>query len=747
MRGFSKRAVLIYLLYGVVCLLMQVILIRRLLSVFYGNELTIGALFAGWMFWTALGSFIFLRRSDRAKNPELELAVIFLLCGLLFFATSSLTWLVRYIFRFTPGELLGFELVLLAGFIFTAPVCILLGASFNYQARLFKGDEANLVWLYLLEASGSALAGIIFSLAMAGRISAMSQIIICSVLFFLTSILLLKRFSSQVFGVLLCGVILFLLLFFSSRIENFLVRLRWKGQEVLCETESKYATITITRRGELVNFWLDGLPAFSYPDPEHFEKIIHLPLAMTREPKKVLLIGGGLKGAMEEIFKHPVKKLVYLQIDPRLTELEAKYLGGFSFQEKSALLQVYYLDARIFLRQSEERFDAIILNLPDPETANLNRYYTKEFFQLAKAHLNPDGVLGLSLGTSGNYLTPAQAGLLAEGVLTLKQVFSRVAVLPLGTNYLVAGEGSWITEDPMVLVSRLKQRGVSTYFVREYYLKDNLSPERLLFTRQSLERYLNQPVNTDLRPRGYYLSSLLWLEQANPSLRAGVKRILQISFKPLFISLMIYLILSLGIVFARRISGLGLVSIFGIGFVGIGGELILMLGFQVAYGYVYHLVGALVSGFMVGLSFGAYLYQRYLAFWKKRVLWKLLGVVWGEIISLLLSWVLLRVLISLHPGAGVSLSVILGLLILVAVFSGLCFPLSAYAFGLSREKKMGAIAGWINALDHLGSSIGAVFCSAILIPLFGLEFALGFFALLLLAGALPGMIFYRRLGK
>jgi len=747
MRGFSNRAVLIYLLYGVVCLLVQVILIRRLLSVFYGNELTIGALFAGWMFWTALGSFIFLKRADACKNPEQELAVIFLLCGLLFFATSSLTWLVRYIFRFTAGELLGFELVLLAGFVFTAPVCILLGASFNYQARLFKGDEANLVWLYLLEALGSALAGIIFSLLMAGRISAMAQIVICTTIFFLSASLLLNRRKSRLIGIGLSLVALAGLLGACSRLERVLVQLRWKGQEVLIETESKYSTITITKRGELTNFWLDGLPAFSYPDPEHFEKIIHLPLAMTREPEKVLLIGGGLKGAVEEVFKHPVKKLVYLQIDPRLNELEAEYLGGFSYGKTSPSLQVYYLDARIFLRQSKEKFDAIILNLPDPETANLNRYYTREFFQLAKAHLSPDGVLGLSLGTSGNYLTPAQAGLLAEGVLTLKQVFSRVAVLALGTNYLVAGESELISEEVEFLLSRLNQRKVKTLFVRDYYLKANLSPERVLFVHKSLKQYLTQPVNIDLRPRGYYLSSLLWLEQANPGLRKVVKRILNLTQKPLFWAVGIYLFLALVLVYALGAGGLGLVSIFGMGFVGLGAELILMLGFQVIYGYVYQLVGALVSGFMGGLSLGAYLYQRYSFFWKRNLRWKLLGVVFGEIISLLLSWVLLRVLVAFHPGVWLSLSVILGLLVLVAVFSGLCFPLSAYAFGLGGKQKTGAIAGWINALDHLGSSIGAVFCSVILIPVFGLEFSLGFFLLLLIAGAGPGIIFYCKLGK
>jgi GNAT superfamily N-acetyltransferase len=62
----------------------------------------------------------------------------------------------------------------------------------------------------------------------------------------------------------------------------------------------------------------------------------------------VLLIGGGLLGASQEIFKHPVKELLYIQIDPALTELEAKYLPGYGELKKNSRLRIVHQDARIF---------------------------------------------------------------------------------------------------------------------------------------------------------------------------------------------------------------------------------------------------------------------------------------------------------------------------------------------------------------------------------------------------------------
>ncbi len=51
-------------------------------------------------------------------------------------------------------------------------------------------------------------------------------------------------------------------------------------------------------------------------------------------------------------------------------------------------------DGRRFLDRSTERFDAVIIDPPPPiNAAGSSLLYSREFYELAKAHLSPDGIL------------------------------------------------------------------------------------------------------------------------------------------------------------------------------------------------------------------------------------------------------------------------------------------------------------------------------------------------------------------
>ena len=50
-------------------------------------------------------------------------------------------------------------------------------------------------------------------------------------------------------------------------------------------------------------------------------------------------------------------------------------------------LRTHLTDARHFVRRTEESYDVIIVDLPDPSTAQLNRFHTREFFGQARKAL------------------------------------------------------------------------------------------------------------------------------------------------------------------------------------------------------------------------------------------------------------------------------------------------------------------------------------------------------------------------
>ena len=41
---------------------------------------------------------------------------------------------------------------------------------------------------------------------------------------------------------------------------------------------------------------------------------------------------------------------------------------------------VAFEDGRAFLERTDKTYDAILLNLPEPATAQINRFYTREFY-------------------------------------------------------------------------------------------------------------------------------------------------------------------------------------------------------------------------------------------------------------------------------------------------------------------------------------------------------------------------------
>ena len=97
--------------------------------------------------------------------------------------------------------------------------------------------------------------------------------------------------------------------------------------------------------------------------------------------------------------------------------------------------------------------------LPEPKSAQLNRFYTREFFQIVAGKLTPGGVFSFALTGAETSLSPLRAAYLAMAYHTLGQVFPEVAAFPGGQVRFFASPGRGVlVTDPEVLVQRLKIR-------------------------------------------------------------------------------------------------------------------------------------------------------------------------------------------------------------------------------------------------------------------------------------------------
>ena len=113
-----------------------------------------------------------------------------------------------------------------------------------------------------------------------------------------------------------------------------------------------------------------------------------LALAMKSDIKNVLVLGLGtgyfinqLKSLLPE-----VEKIDIVEINPELVEIAEKY---FDFQESGT--KINFQDGRVFVRNSTEKYDLIILDIFS-ESGMAYRFMTKEFLEEINNILTADGI-------------------------------------------------------------------------------------------------------------------------------------------------------------------------------------------------------------------------------------------------------------------------------------------------------------------------------------------------------------------
>jgi spermidine synthase len=167
---------------------------------------------------------------------------------------------------------------------------------------------------------------------------------------------------------------------------------------------SAYQRIVVTRNGATVNLFIDGALQFSSIDEYRYhESLVHPAMSLSRRREHVLVLGGGL--AVREILKHPqVKRITLVDLDPAITDLFSsnKLLTTLNDPRVSVIND----GAWRFLECTEQRFDVVIIDLPDPHNLSLSKLFSRSFYTLLARHLHADGLM-VTQATSPVFATQA----------------------------------------------------------------------------------------------------------------------------------------------------------------------------------------------------------------------------------------------------------------------------------------------------------------------------------------------------
>lgn len=764
--------------------------------VFQGNELSIGLILAAWLTWVGLGSRLAAAMVHRTGHPVTLFALSAAGLLLVLPATILLARSLRSFFPVLPGAYLSLMDMTVSCFVLMAPACLLLGAQFVLLSRVWREkdraeDTAGASKTYIGEATGNMLGGLLFTFLLVRCLNALQSAVLAGMLM-LAAVLLMSwkaapaesmpaRLRPALWALLLSAACAFP---FLGHVDQWAYRLQWRyftPQHRLAEThQSKHGAIAVVQHDGQYTFYQSGHLVFSTAGPgeaapglEEQEAVnfAHLAMVQHTRPERLLLIGGGLRGTLGEIARHPVERIDYIELDEALTAAARPYLPAATLEALAdPRVRLVHGDGRLFVKTSRDKYDLIIVDVPDPATAVLNRYYTREFFREAAALLNPGGVLVTGAVSTPDLRSIALANRNAAIYHTLGSVFSRV--LPAGERFIVfvaTNSPGQVSVDADVLQERYQAREIVAGGFTDRHFYTLLEPGQLrrvnwiirnhgrsrgahlagpepgpLFPPSPAEqehaeqqlppveqRYF---INSDFKPIGYYYTLMFWDELTRSGsgrtfhwlLRVQPWWILSLCGAPLLVVLFLR--------FAAKRAGhrpaaptrfAVLFAVFTTGLSTMALQIALLFSFQSIYGFVYETVGLIVAMFMGGLALGALITHRRVA--DKTSLITLAGV--QLLIALLAACIAAVLPRAAEVQSPAAVFIFFSILTFVAgVINGVDFPLSTACL-MSLYRHADKSAGTVYGVELFGACTGAALASAVVAPVLGIT------ACCLLAGA------------
>ncbi|MBD3348099.1 MAG: hypothetical protein GF400_02750, partial [Candidatus Eisenbacteria bacterium] len=609
---------------GFAALSIQVLLMRELLVAWRGNEMSLGISLSVWLASNGAGALLYahlaplvrrFRDPSEARGPAAEprtdlalgsLARFLTVLGVLAPTALVIVRLTRLVLGMPAGELTGLSGLLTGALVSVAPFALLGGFFFaltvSTLAALGGGGARAVGNAYVIESAGAVAAGALMSFVFLRRLDPMSTAFLATALCSGAAMFLIAADGARRRHALVCGVILAAALAavlspLGGALDDLTVAWQWNELGFRSQANSIYGRIITTQIGSQKSVYESGVLSASHPDRLSAEEIAHIPMLQHPSPERVLLVGGCLGGTVAEILKHPsVRSIDCVELDPMLIEEASRQFGAsMTAGLADPRVNLSYGDARFLVKRAAEehvrRYDVAIVSVPDPTTARLNRFYTLEFARELRSCLAAGGVAGLSLSSAENYVSEELAELLASVEGTFDVPFEEVLLTPGDPCHVLAGaEGSYLSADPETLSARVRRRALDLAYIRGYYLRDRLSEERRSYLGSALSAAEARP-NTDLTPRGYFLSLLLWDRQlyAGRGLLSAARSF--VSLRAALIAAAVIAVIGVLPAAGRRgppaaVRTSVMLSVFVVGLTEISLEIAALVGFQSLYGYV-----------------------------------------------------------------------------------------------------------------------------------------------------------------
>jgi spermidine synthase len=179
-----------------------------------------------------------------------------------------------------------------------------------------------------------------------------------------------------------------------SELQTPHMKISCRVKEVLHREKSPYQEIAVLdtyQFGRMLT--LDDVIQTSERDEfVYHEMLVHLPLLTHRDPRRVLVIGGGDGGSVREVLKHPsVEQVVLAEIDERVVEVARCFLPTISCALHDPRVRLQIGDGIRHVQENPNTYDVILVDSTDPVGPAVG-LFSADFYRSVHAALRPGGV-------------------------------------------------------------------------------------------------------------------------------------------------------------------------------------------------------------------------------------------------------------------------------------------------------------------------------------------------------------------
>lgn len=176
---------------------------------------------------------------------------------------------------------------------------------------------------------------------------------------------------------------------------------RWQGtkSELLFAGEGNNYPVGVSRiwNSHVRMFHVSGkVEASTFVQDMRLQRMLgHLPALLHPKPQSVLIVGCGAGVTAGTFTLHPdVKKIVICELEPLVPQIAGEYFRNENYGVLGdRRTELVYDDARHYILTTGEKFDIITSDPIHPWVKGSATLYTKEYFNLVKAHLNRGGIV------------------------------------------------------------------------------------------------------------------------------------------------------------------------------------------------------------------------------------------------------------------------------------------------------------------------------------------------------------------